>query len=100
MAELTEGRYKVDITAGALKVAESRIVAGLLLKGLDAKEWTDAVVKRNVLQARSASTATRLVKLIRGRLETMGADLWKLVRDGKGRLPRTLHSPPPSSTAR
>ena len=84
MPHHAEVRYKADITAGALKVAESRIVAGLLLKGLDAKGWADAVVMRNVLQARSPATATRLVKLIRGRLETMDADLWKLVRDGKG----------------
>jgi hypothetical protein len=82
--EVTEVRYRADITAGALKVAESRIIAGLLLKGVDADGWKDAVVKRNVLKARNPATATRLTTLIRGRLETMGEDLWKLVRDGKG----------------
>ena len=41
-------------------------------------------MKRNILQARSPPTARRLTKLIRGRLETMGPDLGKLVRDGKG----------------
>ena len=39
---------------------------------------------QNVLQARNPATATRLVKLVRGRLETMGPDLWRLVKDGKG----------------
>lgn len=77
-------KYRADITAGALKLAESRVVAGLLLDGLDADGWRDAVVTRNVLQARSAATATRLAKLIRGRLETMGANLWRLVKDGSG----------------
>ena len=86
MVGVAEVKYKADITAGALKVPESRVVAGLLLQGLDAKGWQDAVVKRNVLQARSPATATRLVKLIRGRLEPMGADLWKLVKDGKGNV--------------
>jgi hypothetical protein len=77
-------RYKADITAGALKLPESRHIADLLLRQVAAEEWTDATVKRNVLQARSPATARRLTRLIRGRLETMGPDLWKLVRDGKG----------------
>jgi len=77
-------RYKADITAGALKLPESRIIADMLLRDRDQEEWRDAIVARNVLRARSHATATRLVKLIRGRLETMGADLWALVKDGKG----------------
>ncbi len=84
MTEVAEMRYKADITAGALKLPESRIIADLLLRDVDAAGWKDAIVKRNVLQARSPATAIRLTKLIRGRLETMGPDLWKLVRDGKG----------------
>ncbi len=84
MTDVAEVRYKADITAGALKLAESRLVADLLLRKVDASGWKDAIVTKNVLQARSPATATRLTKLIRGRLETMGPDLWKLVRDGKG----------------
>lgn len=77
-------RYSADITAGALKLPESRHIADLLLRQVDAEGWADAIFKQNVLQARSPATARRLAKLIRGRLETMGPDLWKLVRDGKG----------------
>jgi hypothetical protein len=77
-------RYKADITAGALKVAESRIVADLLLREVDPEGWKDAIVKRNVLQAHSPATASRLTKLVKGRLKTMGPDLWRIVRDGKG----------------
>src|SRR5262249_44786727 len=62
----------------------SRIIAGLLLRGVDQEGWTDAIVKKNVLQSRSPKTAKRLTLLIRGRLETMGEELWRLVRDGKG----------------
>jgi hypothetical protein len=75
-------RYSADITAGSLKVPESRIVAGLLLEGPSGRDWKDAIVQENVLQARSPATAVRLARLIRLRLETMDADLWKLVRDG------------------
>jgi hypothetical protein len=84
MSEAMIARYKADITAGALKLPESRAIADLLLRNVDAEGWKDAIVTKNVLQARNSATARRLTKLIRGRLEPMGPDLWKLVRDGKG----------------
>jgi hypothetical protein len=75
-------RYKADITAGSLKVPESRIIADLLLCGINQGEWNEAILDKNVLQARSPETARRLTRLIRRRLETMKASLWRLVRDG------------------
>ena len=84
MIEVAQMRYRADITAGALKLPESRIIADLLLREVDAKGWKDAITTQNVLQARSPATASRLTKLIRSRLETMGPDLWTLVRDGNG----------------
>lgn len=84
MIGVVEMRYKADIAAGALKLPESRIIADLLLREVDAAGWKDAIMKQNVLQARSPATAIRLTKLIRDRLETMRPDLWKMVRDGKG----------------
>lgn len=77
-------RYKADITAGALKLPESRLIADLLLRQVDVEGWKNAIVTKNVLQARNPATASRLTKLVRGRLEAMGPDLWKLVRDGNG----------------
>ncbi len=75
-------RYRTDLTAGSLKLAESRILANLLLGCIDAEGWRTALFVDNVLQARSPTTAKRLRTLIRQRLETMGPELWKLVRDG------------------
>jgi len=75
-------RYSANLTAGSLKVPESRTVARLLLKGMDDRAWKNAIVKENVLQARNPATAIRLARLIRHRLETMRPELWKLVRDG------------------
>lgn len=77
-------RYRADITAGSLKVTESRRIADLLLHEVDAAGWSDAILKRNILQAKNPATARRLAQLIRSRLETMGPDIWKLIRDGKG----------------
>lgn len=79
-------RYKADITAGALKVPQSRIIAGLLLRDVDEQGWKRAIIKQNALQARSPATAIRLARLIRARLELMGADLWKLVQDGHSKV--------------
>jgi hypothetical protein len=84
MIEVGQTKYRADITAGALKLPESRLIADLLLRQVDTEGWKEAIITKNILQARSPSTARRLTLLIRGRLETMGPELWKLVRDGKG----------------
>jgi Putative inner membrane protein (DUF1819) len=52
-------------------VAESRAVADLLLRGVDALGWKEAVVTQNLLQARNPARAERLGRLIRKRLELM-----------------------------
>ena len=75
-------RYRADITAGALKVTESRVIADLLLKQVDDDAWKAALGPDNLLQTRSPATARRLAHLIRNRLETMTSDLWTLVRNG------------------
>ena len=75
-------RYRADITAGALKVPESRVIADLLLRDVSDKEWRSALYEENVLQTRSPKTAKRLSVLIRGRLSSVEAPLWKLIQDG------------------
>ena len=78
--------YRADITAGALKLPETRVIAALLLSHTDPQGWNEAIVKKNVLQVRNPATARRLTQLIRGRLELMGPDLWMLVRDSNGEV--------------
>jgi hypothetical protein len=75
-------RYRADITAGALKLPESRVVAGLMLRGMSGGQWRKAIYDENVLQARSPKTAKRFSVLIRGRLAFVEAPLWKLIHDG------------------
>jgi hypothetical protein len=75
-------RYQADITAGALKVPESRRIADLLLQGTYETGWKEALYEQNILQTRNPATARRLALLLRGRLSLMSADLWKLVCDG------------------
>ncbi len=75
-------RYRANITAGSLKVTESRIIADLLLRGVAYSAWKEATLTDNVLKAKNPATAIRLARLIRQRLETMTPDLWRMVRDG------------------
>lgn len=75
-------RYRADITAGSLKLPESRVIADLLLRGVGALEWKEALQKENLLQARSPATAIRMGRLIRKRLELVQPELWRIVRDG------------------
>jgi hypothetical protein len=37
-------KYRADITAGALKLPESRVIADLLLSGLNDDGWNKAIV--------------------------------------------------------
>lgn len=63
-------------------VPESRIIADLLLRGVDAAGWKQAIEGENVLRKRSPTTASTKAALIRSRLQTMSEGLWQLVRDG------------------
>jgi sialic acid synthase SpsE len=80
------GIYNTDLTAGSLKLPESRIVADLLLRNVGPEEWKQAIYSENVLQSKTPETSRRLANLIRRCLQTMEPPLWKLVRDGKGHV--------------
>ena len=77
-----KSRYSADLTAGSLKLRESRVLADLLLTGASEEQWKAAIVRDNRLQARTPATAVRLARLIRFRLEEFDAGLWIMVRDG------------------
>jgi hypothetical protein len=83
---MQEYLYRADLTAGSLKLRESRLIAGLLLDGLSVVEFQQAIVRRNVLQVRSPATAVRLARLIKGRLQGFDCDLWQMVRDAEKSL--------------
>jgi hypothetical protein len=83
---MDEPFYSADITAGSLKLRESRLIAGLLLDSVSDAGFRKEVVERNVLQARSPATAIRLARLIKSRLLGFDPDLWRVVRDGEKAL--------------
>lgn len=78
-------RYTSSITAGALKIPQSRAAARVLLRGGGEQAWQEAIDKDNVLQAKSPTTRRSLAKLIRRRLASLPPALVKLVRDGSQR---------------
>lgn len=74
--------YNGDIGAGSLLVGESRLVAGLLLDGVDDQTWRRAIMVENILQKRNPESARRQARLVRQRLENMPADLLHIVAHG------------------
>ena len=78
--------YNSDINGGSLMVRESRVIADLLLSGVDEKEWGRVVQVENRLQKRSPATARRNAQAIRKRLELVGSEFWRAVRDGDEEL--------------
>ncbi len=79
---LDAGRYKANFTRGGLMVPESRVIADLLLAGVDAATWRQAIQVENRLAKRSVSTAVTKARLIRARLETLSPAIWCIIRDG------------------
>ena len=75
--------YTATITSASLRLRESRIIADLLLQGTSDEGWREAIVEQNLLQMGSEVSIRRVSRLLRARLEPLGADLWQLVRDGE-----------------
>lgn len=80
------GIYLADIGAGALLPVESRVLAGLLLAGVDKTAWTKAIKEDNILQKKNPASAVRQARLIRNRLETLDQEGLKLVVSGAGEI--------------
>lgn len=74
--------YNAEISAGSLMLRESRKIAELLRRNADEAEWHKALYADNILQKKVPSTARRMARLIRNRLEPMRPDLWSLVIKG------------------
>lgn len=79
-------RYTATITSASLRLRESRVVADLLLRGVNGVEWRQSVIEGNVLQMNSVESIRRIASLLRARLEPLGEGLWEMVRDGEREL--------------
>ena len=78
--------YKATISSTPLRVRESRILAGMLLDGLDDEAWRESVVEGNVLQVGSELGAIRSARILRARLEPLGEVVWRMVKSGDREL--------------
>lgn len=78
--------YTATISSTPLRLRETRIVADLLLQGVQGEAWTQAIVDDNALQVDSELGVIRSSNILRARLEPMGEGLWQMVRDGDKEL--------------
>lgn len=79
-------RYDSDMVGGSLMVRESRLIAGLLIKNVNAEEWNQAIRSDNILQKRTPAAAIRNAQAIRKRLELLEPEFWQALRDGDDEL--------------
>lgn len=78
--------YNSDLIGGSLMVRESRIVAELLLAGVDAAAWKMAIQDENRLQKARPATAKRMAQAVRKRLERLPPSFWQALHDGDDQL--------------
>ena len=74
--------YTATIISTGLRLRENRIIADLLIQGVDDPTWKEAILDQNILHMGSIETTRRGARLIRSRLEPLGEPLWRMVRDG------------------
>lgn len=65
-------KYLGDLIGGALMIADSRIIAEILLKPLSEGDWKKLIIEENILQKKSSHSAIRNARTIRVRLQPMG----------------------------
>ena len=78
--------YTATITTASLRLRESKLIADLLLQGVDDSAWRQRVYEDNLLQMGSIESRKRVGGLLRARLEPLGSTLWEFVRDGDREL--------------
>lgn len=78
---MTRNPYNAEISAGSLLINESVDIARLLIKGANSSDWYQALVVENILRKKSPTSAKRMARLIRNRLEGMDESHWQLVLD-------------------
>ncbi len=78
--------YNAEIAAGSLMLPESRRIAALLLSKPSSTDWNQAIRIDNILQKKTPSTAIRLARLIRNRLEPMPQDALEMISQGESEV--------------
>ena len=78
--------YTTTITCASLRLRESRIIADLLLKGVNEEAWKEAILDQNILQMGSMDAVKRISRLLRARMEPLGEELWTMIGHGEREL--------------
>jgi hypothetical protein len=75
-------RYAATITSATLRLRESRVIADLLIREVSDVAWRKILIERNVLQMNSIESIKRISRLLRARIDSLGPEIWLLIRDG------------------
>ena len=74
--------YNAEISAGALMVVETKLVAKLLLKNPSKEDWKQAIEVDNILQKKTPATAKRQAILVKKRLDCVAPEILELIATG------------------
>ncbi len=81
-SRMAQDKYNAELSAGSLLIPESRKVAELILQSADKAAWQRFISVDNELQKRSPASARRQTRLLRNRLELVGANLLRVIISG------------------
>jgi hypothetical protein len=78
--------YNAEISAGALMVVESKLLAKLMLTHPSNDSWKHAIEVENILQKKTPATAKRQAILIKKRLNLVHPDILVAIANGDNEL--------------
>ena len=78
--------YNAEISAGALMVIETKLLAKFMLSNPTKEEWKYAIEVENILQKKTPSTAKRQAILVKKRLDCLAIEIVQLIVSGDNEL--------------
>ena len=85
--EINKAKHYIrDLVSGSLFIAESKIVAQSLLKGLPEEEWARFIISDNPLRKKSPNTSIRYARTIKRRLTPLGKQFMQDIIDANDPL--------------
>ena len=78
--------YNAEISAGALMVVETKLLAKLLLKNPSKEDWKQAIEIDNILQKKTPATAKRQAILVKKRLDCVAPEILEQIASGDNEL--------------
>lgn len=78
--------YNAEISAGALMVIETKLIAKFMLTNPTKEDWKQAIEIENILQKKTPSTAKRQAILVKKRLDLVAPEILRQIASSDNEL--------------